>query len=219
MLDMRISRASCSTTAGHRLPDVYFTPSHTGGSNRALDIVPGEFNPGVADRIKVFEDLIRASNGNGGLQSQPVVRQQRSRSCPARSGKAPSSPSVNKQIDSPAAGQRLGSVLSLFSGCSTSSGYTSTSPPSPCDADDSKHGFTLSPSRSPPVSHRGGVRADEDEEKRNERDAFTCEAEGLLFSTASTDEDDDVRWSDLESEIVHEQRRASKVEIRLFVCR
>lgn len=196
---MRISR-TCSST-GPRHPDVYFC-----GTARTLDLVPSEFNPGVADRIKVFEDLIRASNGQS--FDSPPGRAQRSRSCPARSRDARTLCNKSEQQ------LRLGSNGNLFSGSSSpSSGYTSTSPPSPSElVNNVRSNFVLLGFPPPPVDHKGAEEEDEEEEKRIEREIFSLGSQcdggsGLLFSSASTDEDtEQVNWSDLEAEIVHEKR-------------
>ena len=195
---MRISR-TCSST-GLRHPDVYFS-----GAARTLDIVPSEFNPGVADRIKVFEDLIRASNDQS--FESPPGRAQRSRSCPARPRDARTSCSKSENQ------LRLGSNGNLFSGSSSpSSGYTSTSPPSPSELVNNVRSNFVLLGLPPPVSHKGAEEEDEEEEKRIEREIFSlgsqCDGRGgLLFSSASTDEDTEhVNWSDLEAEIVHEKR-------------
>lgn len=196
---MRISR-SVSSVRRQQVPAVYFTQVHS--SRDAVEMVPEGVRPGVADRIKVFEELIRA---NSTERSSPGVgRPHRSRSCPAR----PWPPPKFSSFPEPGKGQsRLGSNLSL-SGGSTSSGYTSTTPPSP-EVEVRSRFMTLGANRSSLVDHD-----DDEEEKRIAREIFLPAQDhldqlssnaGLLFSSASTDEEDEgIRWSDLEAEMAPE---------------
>lgn len=102
-----------------------------------------------------------------------------------------------------------GSNLSLFSG-STSSGYTSTTPPSPEPDLASRYHLTS-------LSHVSPLLDDDEEEKQIELEMFSNHRSSRFFSATSTTEDevevdedddmddtddmDDIHWSELESEI------------------
>ena len=200
---MRISRSIASAGRQDNHPAVYFTAIHS--SREELEIVPNSVHPGVADRIKVFEDLIRAA----GQPQTALVRPPRSRSCPARPCPPVAQPAAGSKI-------RLGSNLSLFGG-SNSSGYTSASPTS--SEVEERGRFAATSSRSPPVDHD-----DDDEEKRIAREIFSARDHqqmdaGLLFSSASTDEEDEgIRWSDLEADTAPKQFAKDNKVVALLGC-
>ncbi len=205
-------------------------------SIRDLDLVPA-----VADRIKAFEDLIRrASRCDSIKDDRDRLKSARSQSCPARntcerfnvtkgsSGCTFQYGQTQPDTKRPEPSRRLplldsgnGSNLSLFSGGSSSSGYTSTTPPSPEPDLSSSRSYILHQQSvilgrsSPPSARYGGVDDDDEdedeEEKRIELEIFSRHPSGSnsrLFSPTSTedevdvdeDEIDDIRWSDLESE-------------------
>ncbi len=201
---------------------------------------PLDLAPAVADRIKAFEDLIRRSSRSDASANEDDdasnKRKKRSQSCPARNGMPNSADSRSLQtfqqdqqiipqkpllrrtglLDS----GRNSSHSSLFTCGSSSSGYTSTTPPSP-EPELSANRYIFLTAQ-PAISgcfdrdDEGDDGQDdeelEDEDKQIELEIFSCHPSSQssrLFSATSSDDEadvdeedmDDIRWSDLESEM------------------
>lgn len=224
------------------------------GASTTPTVDPLDLAPGVADRIKAFEDLIRRSSrfdaaANEDDENAGNNRKKRSQSCPARNGMPNSVDSRSLQLTfqpdqqttiphkpllrrtgrllDHSSGRNSSSHLSLFTCGSSSSGYTSTTPPSPEPE--------LSPNRyifltaQPAISgcfdkddgHDDGQEEElEDEDKQIELEIFSRhpsnasqagqgQMDRRLFSATSSDDEadvdeedmDDIRWSDLDSEM------------------
>ena len=238
---MRISTSSWNLTANsiqhhHQSMDSRRVSREKDRGGVTTPVDPLDLVPAVADRIKAFEDLIRRSNRfeTNHDDDENNIRKKRSQSCPARNGMSIHSTdnSSNRSLQTFHQGMhpqkqllrrtglldngngRNGSHLSLFNCGSTtsSSGYTSTTPPSPEPE--------LSPNRyifltaQPAISGRFNKEGDEEEEedKQIELEIFSrhpSNESDRLFSATSSDDEvdvdeediDDIRWSDLESEM------------------
>jgi hypothetical protein len=213
---------------------------------------PLDLAPAVADRIKAFEDLIRrssrfdAASANEDDENAGNNRKKRSQSCPARNGMPNSVDSRSLQLTfqpdqqttiphkpllrrtgllDHSSGRNSSSHLSLFTCGSSSSGYTSTTPPSPePELSPNRYIFLMA---QPAISgcfdkddgHDDGQEEElEDEDKQIELEIFSRhpsnasqagQMDRRLFSATSSDDEadvdeedmDDIRWSDLESEM------------------
>lgn len=187
--------------------------------NRGTPIDSMVAAPAVADRIKAFEDLIRrASRFDATTEDEEGnKRKKRSQSCPARNGMMDSRSIQTFQHRPAEKGQphRLDdrSNTSLFNCGSTtsSSGYTSTTPPSP-EPEISSSRYIFLTNQPVEMGHFSAHDKEvEEEDKQIELEIFARNpsSNSRLFSATSTDDEvdvdevdiDDIRWSDLESEM------------------
>lgn len=241
---MRISTSNPIISQQHR---PYRTDNRRNEDDPRVD--PLDSAPAVADRIKAFEDLIRRASRCDATKEDGDdgdKRKKRSQSCPARNG-VPDGRSFRTLQHQPAEGKQPhraaalldnGSNLSLFNCGSTtsSSGYTSTTPPSPEPELPSRRYIYLTAHRVQ-VDHLAAHDDDKDdveeEDKQIELEIFARNpsSDDRLFSATSTDDEvdvdeddvDDIRWSDLESEMDLDQVVDVLIQSKtsnevLFVC-
>ncbi|KAK4001932.1 hypothetical protein OUZ56_003796 [Daphnia magna] len=201
---MRISTSNPIISQQHR---PYRTDNRRNEDDPRVD--PLDSAPAVADRIKAFEDLIRRASrcdatkedgddGDKRKKKESIVSgSQWSAGWPIVSDVA--APTSRRQTAAPT---------------TSSSGYTSTTPPSPEPELPSRRYIYLTAHRVQ-VDHFAAHDDDKDdveeEDKQIELEIFARNpsSDDRLFSATSTDDEvdvdeddvDDIRWSDLESEM------------------